>query len=325
MNRYSFCRIISLVVVLLLPAGCAVTTPSDIAGNQTLYRHSPEGDTLLERFAPVFLVEESDRNYNRIGTPAFRKKSADDFKAYIDTSHSTYYALKQEFTIGEKKYANLIYRIHFPETPFPGLTSGKNVGLLVYITINDREEPLLVSTLHTCGCYLAIIPTDKFDPAGVPGWWSFDRVDVYGESLPGLLKTGDDKNPGEKLILTIRSKNHRVKDLRFASSEDPATQTEASSLKPMDDLTRLPAGSGTLSFFETEGVRKGYVRESHKPLEMAFMSWWAIDPFIGVDKALGPEEVTGRVFYTSLKFWARRKSNIWNFPTFLEYWGWDLM
>ena len=53
------------------------------------------------------------------------------------------------------------------------------------------------------------------------------------------------------------------------------------------------------------------------------MSWWALDWYVGVDKELGkPDE--GRVFYTSLKPWARKRSNMEDFTTFLDYWGWDL-
>lgn len=54
------------------------------------------------------------------------------------------------------------------------------------------------------------------------------------------------------------------------------------------------------------------------------MSWWAFDWYVGENKRLGPAEETGTTFYTSLKFWARDKSDIWNFGSFLKYWGWGL-
>lgn len=60
-----------------------------------------------------------------------------------------------------------------------------------------------------------------------------------------------------------------------------------------------------------------------EPLERLFMSWWAFDPLVGEDKEVGPAEQTGMTFYTSLKFWARKASDIWDFPGFLKYWGWN--
>lgn len=54
------------------------------------------------------------------------------------------------------------------------------------------------------------------------------------------------------------------------------------------------------------------------------MSWWTFDLYIGNDKRLGDPAETGTVFYTSLKPWARDKSNMWFFADFLDYWGWQL-
>jgi hypothetical protein len=60
------------------------------------------------------------------------------------------------------------------------------------------------------------------------------------------------------------------------------------------------------------------------PFEKIFMSWWAMDLYVGEDKDFGPGEDTGTTFYTSLKFWDRKKSDMWNFNDFLSYWGWKL-
>ncbi len=38
----------------------------------------------------------------------------------------------------------------------------------------------------------------------------------------------------------------------------------------------------------------------------------------------GDRRETGKVFYTSLKFWNREESDMWPFAEFLEFWGWRL-
>jgi hypothetical protein len=54
------------------------------------------------------------------------------------------------------------------------------------------------------------------------------------------------------------------------------------------------------------------------------MSWWTLDWRIGEDKAYEPDDPGSITFYTSVKFWARNKSDMRNFPQFLRYWGWNL-
>lgn len=61
-----------------------------------------------------------------------------------------------------------------------------------------------------------------------------------------------------------------------------------------------------------------------KILERLLMSWWALDLYVGEDKAYSIHDKSGAVFYTSLKFWARQASDMKNFPEFLKYWGWNL-
>lgn len=92
----------------------------------------------------------------------------------------------------------------------------------------------------------------------------------------------------------------------------------------MADLQALPLDGTSTSFFEEQGSRRGYVKNSQKHLERLLMGWWSLDLHVGEDKALGPVEETGVILYTSLKPWARRQSDLWPFAEFLHYWGWML-
>jgi hypothetical protein len=93
---------------------------------------------------------------------------------------------------------------------------------------------------------------------------------------------------------------------------------------PMNALTQLPSNSGTTSFFHDDGVLKGHVKGSVKPLETLFMSLISLDLFVGTDKVYSDPEISGNRFYTSLKPWRREDSDMWDFARFLEYWGWRL-
>jgi len=326
--------ITALILAIFLPAllpGCALTKANhDAMVPETIALYLPQAsapeEQLLQRYAPCFKVEGYQHDYNRIGAPALRMERSGEPEIFIDISRPTIYGLVQPFTTARGSYTNLIYRVHFPAIPERHLTFGRNVGLLVYVTLNDHLEPVLITTLHTCGCYLAMVPTTNLAPVNWPAGHTPDRQEVFGEYLPGELSLPA-RIPSGRLVITLRGETHRVMDLQFAADPEASQQAFLDppiNLAPMALLQKVSSGDGYVSFFEEVGDRKGYVKGSQKPWERLLMGWWALDFRVGEDKALGSPEETGVTLYTSLKFWARRDSNIWDFPNFLKYWGWML-
>ena len=90
------------------------------------------------------------------------------------------------------------------------------------------------------------------------------------------------------------------------------------------DHEKIPIDGRTTSFYHQKGLLKGYVKGSVKPLESIFLSLLSLDFFMGTDKVYADSQEYGNPFYTSLKPWNRKASNIWNFAAFLEFWGWQL-
>lgn len=311
---------IHLLTLVLLSACAGYRGPDRLQGELTAYKASPESSR-ASRFAPLIVVEESQFAYNRPGSPLLARSPEGEITAAVDPGQPAIYYQETEFHGTYGSYRNLIYRLHFPEVPPGYLISGKNVGLLIVVTLDDQDRPLLYTTVHTCGCYCAIIPTSHLPGRAFPGHWNPAPQEIYGEILPGLLRfptTGPPLRP----VITLRSGTHRVMDVRL--STDESRQEHSLPLVPMATLRHLPLGQTTASFFEDEGGRKGYVRDSYKKWEKAFIGWWALDLEVGVDKDLGPAEETGTTFYTSLKPWARKQSDLWRFQEFLTYWGWNL-
>ncbi|MDP3694813.1 MAG: hypothetical protein Q8R42_01715 [Desulfocapsaceae bacterium] len=321
------------VFFLLTMTGCAHRDagPSPISNTATVYIPT-RGSSLLARFAPVFLVDDDHIPHNRIGTPIAQKDQEGTVHISIDPDQPALYGQQFPFQTAKETYTNLIYRIHFQETPSTlspfYLTSGKNVGLLVIITLNTQEQPVLITSVHTCGCYLAFSPTSFLPLEALPAGWNKATQQIYGESLPGILKlTTNQPHNGRapRTVVAIRGDTHRVMGITQEEELDLTGRHKAvtTPLLPMQALQAIAVDGTTTSFFETEGARKGYVKESLKPRERLLMSWWTIDWQIGEDKAYGPG-VTGTTFYTSTKFWARDQSDMGNFPQFLRYWGWNL-
>lgn len=284
-------------------------------------------EDLFSRYAPLFIVENPEKKYNLIGKPSAKKNEEGEEKIFVDPGKAAVFYEKRTFETEKGKYTNLIYRVHFQKVPSLHLTAGNNGGVFIIVTLNEKEEPLLYTTVHTCGCYIAFIPTSFLPCEMTPHKWDFNRQTVFGESLPGVLNYGGTFDPKLKTMVLFREKTHRIMDFWLENEETifkrkNITTTE---LIPVEKLDKLQLeDSETTSFFEYEGPRKGYVKMSHKFWERLLMSWWAFDWRIGEDKMLGKNKSEGTLFYTSLKPWARDESDMRDFPTFLKYWGWNL-
>lgn len=318
-------RLLCLFGFPLLLYSCTTITPAVPEDIQfAAYRADRDG-TLVTRHAPVFLIENPQKKLNRIGTPSASRLSDKVEKVFIDPDRATIYTRVDTFAASGQTYTNLLYRVHFEQIP-GGLSpyylgKGRNVGLIVVVTLNTKDQPILYTTVHTCGCYLAFVPTAAMPAEFLPASWPSDRQNVYSENLPALFAPTSDQDTA---VILIRDENHRVKDIFPSSSKRlehyPHITAE---IKPFADLEQLPLDNHTsTSFYETSGSRRGYVKGSYKPRERLLMSWWAFDWRVGEDKKLGTDKSDGIVFYTSLKPWRRETSDMRDFVRFLRYWGW---
>jgi len=283
--------------------------------------------SLSHTFAPVFLITDTTHSYDKIGSPSARYDASGKEVISIDINHPAAYYCEKKFKTDSGEYTNLIYRIHFPKIPaslFPfHLTAGKNVGLMVIVTIDSSQRPVLITTVHTCGCYLAIVPTTFLPKDALPKKWNTVSRAVYGETLPGMLDYESKSEP--RLLIYLRSKVHRVADIQIVESDTQADiHTFSMPLVSMNTLDTIPINGKFTSLFYEKGVLKGHVKGSVKYWETFFLSLISLDLFVGTDKAYKDSNETGNRFYTSLKPWNRSGSDMWHFDRFLKFWGWRL-
>ena len=315
---------LALGVLLLLVYTSAATSG---AVSETQAYVASGGPPLASRHAPVIAPQNTLRSYNRVGTPAARRDTDGKVEIYIDSRFPTFYFQQRQFRMGQSRYTNLIYRVHFERVPYPHLTSGKNGGLFIIVTLDEARRPVLITTVHTCGCYLAFLPTTLLPGGAFPDGWNRERQRVYGIDLPGIVPVPQPFTADQRLVVTLKHRTHRVTDVHFmgmAQLQERYRLVNAS-LAPVAQLKQLPLRDGTTtSFYHEEGAARGYVKNALKPFELLLMSWWALDARVGMDKEYGPAEETGTVFYTSLRPWKRKDSDMWPFADFLAFWGWRL-
>jgi len=316
--------------VLALTACAAISPapgPGQVTGPRDALAYVVAGqNSLSARYAPVIIPESPHHLYNRIGTAAARYDQRGKEEIFIDTNIPTYYFQQRDFRINHSTYTNLIYRVHFEKVPNLHLTTGKNGGLFIIITLNEVRQPILITTVHTCGCYLAFIPTNFMPESAFPESWNREEQQVFGITLPGVVRYPLPFSDQYRLLITVKNATHRVSGVSVLNMRklDDNYEVMPGKIEHMAQLKRLPLNGDSTSFYHDTGASKGYVKNSFKPYEFLFMSWWVFDAHVGVDKEYGPRDDTGTVFYTSLRPWKRSASDMWDFAEFLRFWGWHL-
>ena len=277
-------------------------------------------------FAPVFVLPDAGRPYNRIGK-VVAQITTNGEEITIDPDQPVVYVGRFPFSTDKDTYTNLVYRVHFQKIPWSlvpfHLGAGNNVGLLVVVTLSGNGVPLLVTTVNTCGCYVAIIPTKSLPPENYPRGWNTQRQSVYGEALPGILPA---YSGNDALLVRVRPGVHRVMDVRVIPRRRlKEKETVQARTLPLNSLRHLPLAQGTTTsmYYDTWPLR-GHVKGAIKPLESLLLSLVSLDFYVGMDKEYGDTTVSGNPFYTSLRPWNRHASDMNNFAGFLRFWGWRL-
>ncbi len=315
-----------LLLLAALLTGCAGRPGSVGQEQQVLTVKTPPDATLERTLAPSFLLQGTEARHNRVGMAEAGLQHGRE-TVRIDTDRPIVYSASRPFTTDQGTYTNLIYRINFPAIPYSfipfHLGAGDQVGLLVILTLDARQRPLLVTTANTCGCYAVSIPTALLPPAFYPNHWPTTPLSVYGERLPARLPA---VATHETLQVTIRPEVHRVMAINVIPRNGipPSLSLEAE-MAELDSLKRLPLGDGTFtSFYYERWPLTGHVKGAIKPWESLLLSLVSLDFFVGMDKEYQGIRTGANPFYTSLKPWNRSVSDMNDFAAYLRFNGWKL-
>jgi hypothetical protein len=160
----------------------------------------------------------------------------------------------------------------------------------------------------------------------LPEDWKDEPLRFYGERLPNVLDYSQSKQP--QLLVHVRPGVHRVMDLEVVDGQlwgkAPDQNLIKADLLPVGMLETIPVDGGFTSFYHQDGALKGHVKGSVKPWETIFLSLISLDFFVGTDKSYVNSYYYENPFYTSLKPWNRKDSNMYDFERFLRFWGWKL-
>lgn len=328
-----FAGITMTMLAVLGSATCPLPDPR--AGTELRYDTmkgfvvSQGEDALLTRFAPVVIAEEYAQSYNRVGMPAARREKNGDEDVYIDPDKPVYYTRIIEWEGAHGRYRNLIYRMHFEKSLSNKQSTnggeGDNVGLMVVVTLDEKDRPVFVNAVHTCGCFHALLPTTFTPQEEFPGDWKDETHEVWGEQLPARMSFPEDFGEGVRPVLFLRDGSHRVADIQVAEVASVRERYELveATMQPDEALRHLPLpGGGETSFFYEEGKKKGLVKGAYKRKEALMLGLVTGDGRVGQDRIYGGADEVPRGFYTTINPRKKDESDMWDYRSFLEQNGW---
>jgi len=159
--------------------------------------------TLLHRYAPVFEIETAGE-FDRIGQLQFNPQGQLGVNVATPVSYQ-----RIGFTrINGRTHVQVTYGVWFSERPPQGrfdLLAGSLDGVMVRITLDHDGAPLLVDSIHACGCYHLFFPTPRLLPRPPPTTrteWAF-----MPKTLPAMAI-------GQSVVVRLASATHYLTDIR---------------------------------------------------------------------------------------------------------------
>jgi hypothetical protein len=145
----------------------------------------------------------------------------------------------------------LVYTLWFPRRPAKGafdLLAGELDGLIIRLTLDPRGRPLLVDSIHACGCYHLFFPIPPLVPRPAP------RKDMEWAFVPAALPA---PAPGQRLQVRLAAASHYLIGIGWG---DPSANSAARSyvLDEENTLRSLPTTDGARrSLYEQDGLVAG--------------------------------------------------------------------
>lgn len=203
---------------------------------------------LLRAYAPVFELE-SGADYDRFGRLAWGNGSTPQ----VDTAVPVVYSRIAYTRLGAQSLAQLVYTIWFPQRPADhalDILAGRLDGVIIRVTLSTDGDPLVVDSIHPCGCYHQFFPTANVQALPAPvaaGEWAFAPTTLPAHTV------------GAHIAVRIATRSHYLNHVAL----DQAASTHGYTLVPEDELRSLPtlsASQGRRSIYGPDGFVAGTAR-----------------------------------------------------------------
>lgn len=201
---------------------------------------------LFNTYAPVFEIDTAS-NDDRIGAI----RLTENFEPEVDTTNPIIYQFITYTRIQEKTLLQLNYMVWFPGRPMSSgfdLLGGKLDGLIWRVTLLPDGSPLLFDSIHPCGCYHLLFPTQH----------AIVKTNQVGYEEPLLIPRQLTIEEGQRTYLRVASNSHYIDSVDVQGSTIKNVITLTSMHK--NALRSLAAGDKRKGLYGKDGIIKQSVR-----------------------------------------------------------------
>lgn len=190
----------------LVAATLLATAPRDGLG--PLARDARQAEVLLQAYAPVIEIESQSTD----DTPGALHWLSDG-QLDVDAGSPAAYRRIDRMRIDGNWFTQLVYTYWFNNRPPTGsadLLAGHLDGLVIRITIDSQSVPILMDSIHACGCFHQFFPSSRLQLRASPperGEWAFVPA-----ALPVLPEDG-------RYVLRLSSGNHYLMQVSVTQGE----------------------------------------------------------------------------------------------------------
>jgi hypothetical protein len=197
--------------------------------------------------APVFEIERGRDvlpSHDRFGPPVWPSLQAEAPR--IDTREPVVFVRESHTLVGTRLLRQRLYTLWFEERPASGafdLLAGTLDGVIVRLTLAPDGTPLMLDTIHACGCWHQFYPAPGValrDGAPTQQEWAFVPA-----PLPALA-------PGQRIVVRLASRTHHVSAV-VADTRTAAAPATPYALRDEQALRSLPVEG-------TPGARRSLYR-----------------------------------------------------------------
>jgi len=199
------------------------------------YLDAQRQSRLLAHFAPVWEIETLG-NHDLPGVPGWSEEVVS-----VDTRQPVTFEQISYTRWRGRLLLQLSYTLWFDQRPSrnpPDIYAGRLDGLILRLTLDPVGRPLLLDSIHPCGCYHTVIPLDVN--------LTLRSAEILGEPPLLLPRPSGIWVSGTRLHVAISSGDHMLIGLRWGGER---VADETYTLRALDTLRSVTSQSSPRSLY----------------------------------------------------------------------------
>jgi hypothetical protein len=246
------------------------TSPGDVVTAARLA--DADTEELLAFYAPVIVQDtpsdvDYDETVDMLGHPRVRRDERGGWRSDVDTTDPAVFTHVTRAYLAGEWHTQLNYTLWYPEHPPMGWfdpEAGSTEGVMLRLTLDHANQPLLMETAFSCGCFHRVFPVEALEKEGTEtfgprasGRSSLGRKQVLKVDpiIPQCMGTFHPSDPHPRVYLY--GGKHFAGAVEFGGPLPDDRAEAAYRLVDATALEHLPSPDGVASFFGRDGLVRG--------------------------------------------------------------------